>query len=230
MARENFQSFYASDPGTFVKKVLVSCLKRPRLKEGSKVLGIGYSMPILDGVRARKKVVCLPDLTEVTITPDYTLIPFADDSALPLQKEQFDCVYALHSFEYATYPAHFLREAWRMLRPEGTLVVIVPQEASSWHLDKAHPLPRPRIYTPKDLSSIFKDSYLTITERRSLLFSTPRMAKDFPKLSYALERTLGVLPTYPGAQLSVIYAQKNVFMQTARNEAHMPQFSWAGCS
>lgn len=62
-----------------------------------------------------------------------------DDQPWPWADETFDMVQAIQLFEHVREPVGFMREAWRVLRPGGTLFLRVPHYLSeNSHTDPTH--------------------------------------------------------------------------------------------
>lgn len=89
--------------------------------------------------------------------------------SIPLSNESVDLITAIDVIEHLVEPAIFVREAYRVLKPEGYLVIDTPNLAS-WHNVFAlvcgfQPFSGPNITTMQDSESRF------ITEMRRLTYS-----------------------------------------------------------
>lgn len=58
-------------------------------------------------------------------TAGFTFVPGSAD-AIPFANESFDVVLSMFVIEHLVFPALFLDEAWRVLRPGGRLLVVAP--------------------------------------------------------------------------------------------------------
>lgn len=90
------------------------------------------------------------------------------------ESESFDCIVMRHVLEHVCDPVEFMQECFRVLKPYGTLVAILPNAAgwghklfgSNWvHLDPPRHL---FAYGPAALRRIIKDAGLTVEK----LFTT----------------------------------------------------------
>jgi len=104
----------------------------PHIRYGAKVcdVGCGAGAPFL--VYIQSKLVSGVGLDEhAGVSPlDKISILSADITVnLPLESGQFDHVTMLAVLEHLTQPAHVLSEAYRILRPNGTLVMTWPSPA-----------------------------------------------------------------------------------------------------
>lgn len=50
----------------------------------------------------------------------------ASADMLPFQSNYFDTIFAIFVIEHLVFPAQFLDEAWRILRPEGSIIIVAP--------------------------------------------------------------------------------------------------------
>lgn len=123
----------ASHPVT--NQVIFNLIK-PLMKEGAKILdfGAGYGhMSQRVGTYAKEQS---SDPAEVIfpceIVPeefqyeDVTCTRINPDSMIPFPDETFDVVYAIEVIEHTTRPYDLFREAARVLKPGGTLIISTP--------------------------------------------------------------------------------------------------------
>ncbi|MEM8616380.1 MAG: methyltransferase domain-containing protein, partial [Pseudomonadota bacterium] len=114
--------------------------------------GIGASR--LDG--ARGQVMCL--------TPEHRL-PFHD--------QQFTRIVLLHALEEADQPRSLLREAWRVLAPEGRIVVAVANRKSFWSVTEAQAFGHGRPWTRRQLIAFLNDSLFQVTASTTAVHMPP---------------------------------------------------------
>ena len=73
----------------------------------------------------------MPDAIAIDVRPVPGVNIVADAvGSLPLMDSSIDGIRASHVVEHVTDPIGFFREAWRVLRPGGTLLVITPHFSS----------------------------------------------------------------------------------------------------
>lgn len=86
--------------------------------------------PRLDGLRANR----MPQRWLAAEAPDPRAALLADFDALPFEANSLDLLLLPHTLESTHDPHHRLREAHRVLRPEGRLLVLGLNPASLWGL------------------------------------------------------------------------------------------------
>jgi SAM-dependent methyltransferase len=140
--RKALKTFHASSMG----KRLVWHVKTliPVTPPQERLLAIGFPSPLLDAVVTEelkaRGAATFPkvgleqhgqDSSETaTITPMRTILELKAGGSLPLKAPaHFSTVVLLHSLEYAPYPQHLMREVWRVLKPGGLLLMVLPTPA-----------------------------------------------------------------------------------------------------
>ncbi|TGW15883.1 methyltransferase domain-containing protein [bacterium NHP-B] len=221
MNLENFRSFYDTPVGRFTRQAIMSSLKLPAHPPTHNVLGVGYVEPFFDAITTAHKVALTPRPLLMDTQHAYPTLPLDDHAPFPLKDRTFDYVYVFHSFEYTTFPTHFLREVWRMLAPDGKLVMLVPEDHPAWHQPPYNHLPPGHVHTDQDIETLLEDTFLTLTFEHGLVFSSAATIGRAPSLCHAFEKALDWLPIRKGGHFRLRYAQKD------RAHSHeRPHLSW----
>jgi ubiquinone/menaquinone biosynthesis C-methylase UbiE len=101
----------------------------PHIRAGSTVcdLGCGAGAPFLEYIESRiVSGVGLDEHVGVSPRENISVVPADITASLPLESAQFDHVTMLAVLEHLTQPVRVLAEAYRILRPQGTLVMTWP--------------------------------------------------------------------------------------------------------
>jgi ubiquinone/menaquinone biosynthesis C-methylase UbiE len=104
----------------------------PHIRVGSTVcdLGCGAGAPFLQYVESRLvSGVGLDEHVGVSPREKISVVPGDITARLPLESARFDHVTMLAVLEHLTQPAQVLAEAYRILRPQGTLIMTWPSPA-----------------------------------------------------------------------------------------------------
>lgn len=145
--------------------------------EGLRVLGIGYPAPLLKlwQTNAATCVGAVPDeIGEVRHTTEKgQVLCSVPEHRLPFPEALFDRVFLLHALEEADSPRQLLREAWRVLAPEGRIVVAVTNRRSMWSLADNKPFGHGRPWTRQQLVRFLNDSLFQVTASTTAVHMPP---------------------------------------------------------
>ena len=97
------------------------------------------------------------------------------DHNLPVCDESADLVFAVHSLEMSEATHELLREIWRILSPEGHLVMIVPNRRGVWARIDNTPFGHGRPYSRGQLDRLLVGSMFEPLTWKHALFMPPRM-------------------------------------------------------
>jgi SAM-dependent methyltransferase len=170
--------FYATSQGVVVARLL-----RARLAQmwpdasGMTVLGLGYAGPYLRPylTEARTCLALTPAQTGVARWPvgEPCLSCTSEEDALPFPDLSFDRVLLVHGLEAAENARKLLREAWRVLKDDGRLLVVAPNRRGWWaHVDST-PFGQGQPYSPGQIGRLLKSSLFRIERRDTALFVPP---------------------------------------------------------
>jgi SAM-dependent methyltransferase len=169
LSASHLEEFYASRLGEVACYLL---LKRVNDLWGDcanqMVLGMGYAHPLLAGISATAKA-CM------AVTPHHGTAGawsgtdrgvstcLAEDDRLPFADNTFDRVVLLHAVEEAESPRSVMREAWRVLSPEGRALIVVANRKGLWSLSEATPFGHGRPWTRRQLIAWLNDHLFQVT-------------------------------------------------------------------
>ncbi|NQY96045.1 MAG: methyltransferase domain-containing protein [Henriciella sp.] len=145
--------------------------------DGQRVLGIGFPAPLLT-VWQNDAATCIgavpEEIGEVRLASEkgQTLCS-VPENRLPFPEGLFDRVFLLHALEEADSPRQMLREAWRVLAPEGRIVVAVTNRRSMWSLADNKPFGHGRPWTRQQLVRFLNDSLFQVTASTTAVHMPP---------------------------------------------------------
>ncbi len=145
--------------------------------EDQRLLGIGYACPLLPlwQPSARACVGAVPELLGEARQANHrggTLVSCAEHR-LPFADEMFDRIVLLHALEEADNPRLMLREAWRVLAPEGRIVVAAANRRSFWSLHEGNAFGHGRPWTRRQLINFMNDSLYQVTASTTAVHMPP---------------------------------------------------------
>lgn len=144
---------------------------------GQRVLGVGYPGPLLPlwQAHAATCIGAVPEeIGEARLAAEAgQVLCVVPEQRLPFPEAIFDRVFLLHALEESDSPRQLLREAWRVLAPEGRLVVAVTNRRSMWSLADNKPFGHGRPWTRQQLVGFLKDSLFQVTASSTAVHMPP---------------------------------------------------------
>ena len=213
------QRFYTSRQGDLAQRMAARRLTALwPTADGLDMLGLGYAPPYIDPYRAhaRRVIAAMPAAQGAERWPDDdgNLSVLIEESRLPFMDAVFDRVLLVHALEEADDPRGLLREVWRVMAPEGRLVVIAANRAGLWARVDSTPFGHGRPYSRSQLAALLGESLFEPTAYARALYAPPL---DWPlviALGNGLERTGQVLtPGFGG--LILMEAVKRLYADAA---------------
>lgn len=145
--------------------------------EGQRVLVLGFPLPLLPlwQEAAHTCIGLVPDtIGEVRHSNQRGgILAISPEHRLPFGDGVFDRVVLLHALEEADNPRLILREAWRVLSPEGRIVVAAANRRSFWSLDEGNAFGHGRPWTRKQLIQFITDSLFQVTASTTAVHMPP---------------------------------------------------------
>lgn len=219
------QRFYASPLGEAVWRAAARRLAAlwPHA-DGLDVLGIGYAVPYLARLRpgARRVVAMMPAEQGAEPWPpdDSVLTALAEEARLPFMDAVFDRVLIVHALEEASAPHALLREVWRVMAPEGRLVVIAANRWSLWAQSDATPFGHGRPYSRTQLAGLLSDAMFEPVASARALYAPPSTWTPSVRAADAFER-VGEMVWPAQGGLLLMEAVKRLYATTARSEGRV---------
>src|SRR3954463_12329304 len=122
--------FYRTVLGQRARRMILSRLRQtwPDLK-GQRLLGYGFAIPYLSIFlpEVERAIALSPaEMGVIGWPPQRRLAVLAEEDCLPFPDAFFDRVLVVHGLEGAQSLRPLLRQLWRVLAPEGKLLVVAP--------------------------------------------------------------------------------------------------------
>lgn len=171
------RDFYHGSVGRVVRRVLRPYVENWLKPEGY-VLGIGYVQPYMkhqiDNPHAH---ILMPARMGVMHWPqghdNRTLMAW--EHHLPCADNSIDTVFIAHTLEYVGDPQALLNEAWRVLKPQGRLLLMVPNRNSPWCRVELplSPFVRGHPYSSREVHKLLRVCHFTVNQAIYGLYVPP---------------------------------------------------------
>ena len=187
------ESFYASPLGMAARDMAFRRLSTlwPDLA-GHNVLGFGYGWPYLQPYEAtaNRLVLAMPDGQGAIAHQGKRGVAtvLTDGCALPFSDATFDNVLAIHAVEEAESVPRLLAELYRVLVPEGRIVVIAANRAGMWARSDHLPFGGGRPYSKRQLRQVLGQAGFVPTVNSNALYVPPSKFLAKPRLVMGAER------------------------------------------
>ena len=144
---------------------------------GMSMLGLGYAGPCLQLWREQAQRCIAASPAQMGIAPwppgRASLACVAEEEALPFPDLAFDRILLIHGLEHADNARRCLREAWRLLKDDGRLILVVPNRRGMWAYAEHTPFGHGQPYSEGQLSRLLTSLFFRVERRQAVLFAPP---------------------------------------------------------
>lgn len=137
----SLRDFYATPLGQIARRLLA---RRIRAQwgpaAGETIASLGFGTPFIGAYRGEARCLgaFMPSRQGALIWPAGApiLSTLVEEDQLPLPDNSIDRLLVVHCLEVAESVTPLIRELWRVLKPEGRLLIVVPNRRGLWaHMD-----------------------------------------------------------------------------------------------
>ena len=225
------RAFYDSPAGQVTARLVRRQLATlwPDLK-GLSVLGIGHSAPYIRPWRdqAARCVALAPAQIGAARWPAQgpCSTVLAAEERLPFPDLSFDRILLVHGLEAADNARRLMREAWRVLKDDGRLVVIVPNRRGIWAHFESTPFGHGQPYSPGQIGRLLERQMFRVERRSAALYVPP--FRWMLRAGQAWDSAGRRLWPEHFAGLLLVEAQKDVFAAMPAGSVMVPRQVLAG--
>ena len=177
-----------------------------------KILGFGFTLPYLPLFSYGNECFAfMPSTIGAMKIKGSVPCVMADCINLPAKNEYFDRVIIVHGLENCELPAKLLEEIWRVLKPAGKLLVIVPNQGTFWQKIK-NPFRTSRVFSRHRLINCLTYSKFTPKKFRRALFFIPTKFRNLNRLC----GIIGMIFWRPFSGVLIVEAEKLIFAASGR--------------
>lgn len=225
------EAFYASAGGETAARLVRARLARlwPALP-GMTVLGIGHATPYLGLWQAEARVSIAmttaqhsaswagPGAAPSSPTPAGEVPAparpctalVAEEETLPFADSSIDRILLIHGLEAAENARRLLREAWRVLRDDGRLMIVVPNRLGIWAQLERTPFGHGQPYSSGQLTRLLARHLFRVEVEDAALFLPPYGLRLLRATAPTVEQAGRALcPRIAG--VAIVEAEKDLF-------------------
>lgn len=191
----DYQMFYKSLAGKMIHKVIKSHLRAfCRKASFDGCIGIGYTEPYLNIFKETDKTQSVFSFMPAAMgafkwpKEGKSKVALIQSHNLPLAANSVDSVFMIHHLEHAEFPLESLEEAWRILKSNGVLFLVVPNRSGMWSKAEWSPFGHGRPYSEGQLRRILADTSFICEEVRPALLCPPLKWRIILKSIWTFER------------------------------------------
>lgn len=217
----DLREFYISPLGLLVRRLLREKVTEiwPEVR-GENILALGYGTPFLrpwlEG--GATLLAAMPAHQGAVFWPKEgpNIVCLADLEDMPFPDSSIDRIILVHAVETTPNPDNLLEEVWRVLKPNGRVLFVVPNRRGLWALSDVTPFGVGRPYSASQLRKMLKDQSFFIERSWRALFAPPWTSRLGQVIGSWFERIGPVLcPAFGG--LVLMEAGKQIYAPTLVN-------------
>ncbi|MGH6735176.1 MAG: methyltransferase domain-containing protein [Methyloceanibacter sp.] len=211
----DLKDFYARPLGLMVRRLLRARIRaRWRDLKAMRAFGIGYATPYLGEFRGEAGALgaLMPAGLGALPWPErgQSMTALVDETELPLDDEAADRILLVHMLEWSERSRVLLREIWRVLSPNGRLLLIVPNRRGLWARVDTTPFGYGSPFSRSQLAKLLKEAMFSPEAWHYALYMPPFNWRILIRWPAFWER-LGLIlwPTFSG--VIMVEATKQVY-------------------
>jgi SAM-dependent methyltransferase len=226
----DLRNFYETALGRVTAELLARRLKQlAAAGRGQTVMGLGFAHPYFTAMaqeetksfafmQARQGVIHWPQDGDVRST-------LVDECDLPLVESVIDLALVVHGLEFADTPNDMLHEIWRVLAPQGRLVLVIPNRRGLWAPSEATPFGHGQPFSRHQIAGLLKETKFEVTRWDTALHFPPLRHSAAIKTARHFEQvgrmTLGAI-----SGVTIVEAVKQVYAFSSGKRARklVPRF------
>lgn len=223
----DLREFYLTPLGQTVRRLLRTRLRKiwPNFR-GERVAVLGYGVPLLRPFlgEAERLLALMPAEQGVAYWPREgpNVSCLVDTKNLPLVEAAVDRLILMHALEGESDPHALLREAWRVLKSNGRMLLIVTNRRGLWAHSDQTPFGTGQPYSGFQIKDYLRDQGFLVDRLWNALYLPPTSSRLLMSLADGFE-TYGQR-FFPGlGGLLLVEAGKQLYAPIAAKSRFVPQ-------
>lgn len=189
---QELTDFYDEPIGQVARRQIGRRLRQawPDLR-GQRLLGLGFAVPYLRSYlgEAERIVAFVPAEQDIAPWPQpRPLVALGEEDALPFPDALFDRIILIHGLETAEAARPMMRQIWRVLAPDGRLLLVVPNRASLWAQVELSPFAHGRPFNRRQLDLLLRETMFAPERWDTALYFPPLRARRLVRTGTGWER------------------------------------------
>lgn len=173
-------AFYHTPLGRMARRAIFNEVQAiwPNLRN-YRLLGYGFAIPYLRAFSGTERTIAampgpLNSGNESFGWPDgKNASLFCEEDALPFPDMFFDRILIVHGLESSESLRALLRQLWRVLAPEGRILLVAPNRASLWAQVQRSPFGHGRPFSKMELEGLLTEGQFESTRWSRALYAPP---------------------------------------------------------
>jgi SAM-dependent methyltransferase len=169
-------AFYESPLGQLARRAILREVQNfwPDLRN-YRLLGYGFALPYLPAFRGvERAIAAMPAPVGVIAWPeDKNAALLCEEDALPFPDVFFDRILIIHGLESSESLRALMRQLWRVLAPEGRILLVAPNRASLWAQVQKSPFGHGRPFSKVELEGLMKEALFEPGRWARALYAPP---------------------------------------------------------
>jgi SAM-dependent methyltransferase len=224
------REFYQKPLGqTAARRLSAELARLTQVKPGQVMMGLGFALPYLE---ANKQL----DVTRIAFMlarhgvihwpqDENSCTALVDEEQLPLLESTVDVALVVHGLEFAEAPQDMLNEVWRVMAPQGRLILVVPNRRGLWAASESTPFGHGQPFSRGQIAALLKEAKFSPLNWHGALHGMPSSRKALVSSARAFD-VLGrrTIPHFSG--VTIVEAQKQVYAFSSGRKVRrlMPRF------
>jgi SAM-dependent methyltransferase len=210
-------AFYDTPLGLVARRAIMHRMKAfwPDIR-GLRLLGYGFPMPYLRGFSGPPERIAavMPAGMGVMAWPaGKCAVTICEEDAWPFADVFFDRILIVHGLEGAESLRSLLRQVWRVLAPEGRVLIVAPNRASLWSQLEYSPFGHGRPFSRGELHRMLCEALFEPGRWERALYAPPLRSRTLVRSGLGWERAGSRL--FPGlGGVHVVEAAKSLYPAT----------------
>lgn len=213
----SLREFYSSRLGRAAEHSIAMALSAmwdPTKSRNERILALGYAPPYLDRFSSDIKecMAFMPAAQGAVQWPlgEKSATALVYDEELPLADSSVDKILMVHLLEHSESPEDTLREAWRVLAPNGKILLVLPNRRGLWARFEHTPFGTGRPFSRGQISTLLRNALFSPDAWSDALHFPPLKRDSLLSIQPGLER-IGrrVWPIFSG--VIIVEATKKMY-------------------